>query len=123
MKNFTIKNELFQASHMMILICYSIFSLILVGESILLSWELWAIIPIAVALIGSWILHLMQLLSERARIWIYSLLMMVTSFFYGIHRTSTYDLALVISGVIMIYTMAGISALITLWQVSYYITM
>ncbi|MBE5902023.1 MAG: response regulator [Lachnospiraceae bacterium] len=123
MKNFTFKNELFQASHMMILICYSIFSLILVGESLLLSWEKWALIPIVAALIGSWVLHMMQILSERARIWVYSLLMMVTAFFYGIHLTSTYDLALVISGVIMIYTMTGIPSLITLWQISYYITM
>ncbi|MCR5753583.1 MAG: response regulator, partial [Acetatifactor sp.] len=116
------KNELFQASHMVILISYTIFSVILIGEALLLSWEKWALLLIGFSLISSWILHIGQVIPEYQRIWIYSILMMGTFFFYGIHETSAFDLAPVVIAVIMIYTMTGLKALITLWQVTYYVT-
>ena len=116
------KNELFQASHLMILISYTIFSVILIGESILLSWENWALIIITLGLVISWGLHIQQKVSSYQRLWVYSVLMMGTFFFYGIHRTSMYDTAPVMTAVIMLYTMTGIKSLITLCQVSYYVT-
>ncbi len=116
------QNELFQSSHLMILNCYTIFSAILLGESLLLGWEKWALVLIVCAVVASWTLHIRQRLDDTARIWIYSTLMMVTFFFYGIHQTSTFDIAAVMLAVIMIYTMTGIKALITLCQITFYIT-
>jgi len=116
------KNELFQASHLMILISYTFFSAILIGESILLSWENWALIIITLGVVMSWGLHIQQRVSSYQRLWIYSILMMGTFFFYGIHKTSMYDAAAVMTAIIILYTMTGIKSLIMLCQVTYYVT-
>jgi signal transduction histidine kinase/CheY-like chemotaxis protein/HPt (histidine-containing phosphotransfer) domain-containing protein len=123
MKKKTERNELFQASHMMVLISFSIFSLILIIESFILSWEMWAAILIVVAVVSSWIMHIMHRIPDGQRLWIYSILMMCTYFFYGCHTTSVYDLATVMAAVIIIYTMSGVKSLITLCQITYYITL
>ncbi len=115
-------SERFRISHLMILVCYTIFSVCLVGEAFLLHWEKWALMVMAFGLLGAWILHIRQLFTSSVRLWIYSLLMMVTYFFYGTHRTSTFDLAPVIMAVIMIFTMTGMKPLITLCQVTFFIT-
>ena len=54
---------------------------------------------------------------------IYALLMMCTAFFYGIHPTSTYDLAIVMAVLIVLFSTTGMKGLITLCQVTYYLTM
>ncbi len=123
MKQSIDKNEMFQASHMYILICYTAMSSILIGESLLLGWETWALILISIAVVFSWILHIQHKLNERARLWIYSTLMMATFFFYGTHDTSTFDLATVMTPVIILYTMTGLKSLITMCQVTYYLTL
>ncbi|MBR1740330.1 MAG: response regulator [Lachnospiraceae bacterium] len=117
------RNELFQASHLMILISYSIFSIVLIGEALLMSWEGWALILVGIGVISSWGLHITQSLSDFFRLWLYSILMMGTFFFYGIHATSTFDLAPVMTAVIMLYTMTGVKGLVLLCQISYYVTM
>lgn len=116
------KSELFKSSHLMILKSYSIFAVILITESLLLGWERWAIILVAAGILGSWMLHFGQTLSEYHRLWVYSILMMVTFFFYGIHLTSTFDMALVMSTVIVLYVMTGLKAFVTLCQFTFYAT-
>ena len=117
------KKDYFESSHLTVISCFTIFAAILAGESLLLSWESWALIPIAGAVIVSWIIHVRQLLTANARIWIYSTCIMVMAFFYGIHITSTYDLGLVLSLFMMILISTGIEGLVTQCQVTYYITM
>ena len=118
MENQSTKNLVFRSSQMMILISYTIFTLILTGESILLGWEAWAVILILFGVFFSWIIHIQQKIPETNRIWIYSILMMATFFFYGSHATSTFDLATVMTAVIILYTMTGIKGLIALNQVT-----
>ena len=117
------RNELFQSSHISILSCYTILSVILIAETLLMSWEIWAIFPIVAAVGVCWGMHIQHIGTETFRIWVFSVLMMVTFFFYGIHTTSTYDLATVMAPVMILYTMTGIKGLITLCQVTYYITL
>lgn len=116
-------NELFQSSHLTLLLSYSVFSGILIAESLMLGWEKWALILIALGVIISWVLHLRHDTPANIRLWIYAVLMMGTYFFYGTHITSTFDLAVVISAVIMLFTMTGVKSMITLCQVTYYGTM
>ena len=117
------RNELFKTSHMVILVAFTIFSLILVGESFLMGWEKWALVIIFFSLLISWTLHIRQMLTENSRLWVYSFFMMGTFFFYGIHETSTFDLATVMSAVIILFTMTGMKKLITLCLLTYYLTM
>ena len=41
------ENELFQTAHIMILICYTTFATVLIGETLLPGWETWAFVLIA----------------------------------------------------------------------------
>ncbi len=119
----TTDNDLFQSSHLTILVSYTIFAAILVAESILLGWETWALIVIAAGITVAWVLHIRHNTPPAIRLWLYAVLMMGCYFFYGIHQTSTFDLALVMAAIIMIHTMTGRKPLITLCQFTFYVTM
>ena len=116
-------NELFQAAHLTILLTYSIFSIILIAESLLMNWEKWPLFAIAGGVVLSWFLHFHQALNDKSRLWIYSGLTMFTFFFYGSHSTSVFDTVAVMSVVIILYTMTGMKNLITFLQIVYYVTL
>ena len=116
-------NELFQTSHLTLLISYTLFSTALIIESFLMGWEKWMLLLVVAGVIVSWILHIRHNTPANVRIWIYAVLMMGEFFFYGTHQTSTFDLAVVISALIMLFTMTGIKSLISLCQFTYYGTM
>ena len=116
-------DDLFQASHLTLLVIYTIFAIILIAESLLLGWERWAIMIIIVGISMAWFLHIRHNTPPNVRIWVYAILMMGCYFFYGIHQTSTFDLALVMAAIIMLNTMTGKKSLITLCQFTYYVTM
>ena len=105
------QNELFHSSHLMLLITYTAFTVILIGESFLMGWEKWPLLLISAAVIVCWIMHFRQEASSSVRIWIYAVLMMCTSFFYGIHLTSTFDLAVVMAALIVLFTMTGMKSM------------
>ena len=117
------ENDLFQSSHLTILVSYTIFAAILVAESFLLGWESWAVLLIIAGISVAWVLHIRHNTPPTIRLWLYAVLMMGCYFFYGIHQTSTFDLALVMAAIIMIHTMTGKKPLITLCQFTFYITM
>lgn len=122
--NKTRENEdLFESSHLIILVCYTVFSAILITESLLLGWERWALILIAIGMAAAWVLHIRHNTPPVVRLWLYAILMMGCYFFYGIHKTSTFDLALVMAAIIMIHTMTGRKSLITLCEFTFFITM
>ena len=110
-----------ETSHNTILFCYTLFSVILIGEALLLSWEKWALILIAAGVVLAWIVHIRQSIPSNYRIWLYAILMMATAFFYGSHTTSTFDLGIVMTGVVLIYMSTGVLGLITLCQITYYL--
>ncbi len=115
-------NEMFQSSHLVVLVSFTILSGILLGESLLLGWEKWPLILVATGVFISWLLHIREAFNPLSRLWIYSLLMMATYFFYGIHDTSTFDLAAVMLAVMMLYTMTGVRALVYLCQGTFVLT-
>ncbi|MBQ4311240.1 MAG: response regulator [Oscillospiraceae bacterium] len=117
------QNELIRTSHLTILMCFTGFSLALIGESLILKWEGWVLVLIAAAIVFCWTLHIQNRFSEKARLWIYSILMMGTFYYYGIHETSTFDLATVMCTVIILYSMTGEKKLIDLCQIAYFVTM
>ena len=113
----------FETSHLTILFCYAIFSALLIGEGLLLSWEGWALILVAAGVITCWVIHIRRNLPENTRIWIYAVLMMASTFFYGTHVTSTFDLGFLMTILILNFVSAGIPGLITLCQGTYYLAM
>ena len=116
-------NDLFQTSHLTLLVSYTIFAIILVVESLLLGWEKWALLLIIIGICSAWVLHIRHTTPDNVRLWLYAILMMGCFFFYGVHQTSTFDLALVMAAIIMLNTMTGKKPLITLCQFTFYVTM
>ncbi len=116
-------SEAFSSSHLTLLISYSIFSAILIAESFLMGWEIWVLLLIVAGLIICWTLHLKHDVPADVRIWIYTIMILCTFFFYGIHRTSTFDLAIVMAVLILLYIMTGKKILITMCQITYYLTL
>ena len=119
----TDSSDLFKSSHLMLLVSFTIFATVLVVETILMGWESWVIIPIAAGILVSWIIHFRQSVPYQASVAIYAGMMMCFFFFYGTHLTSTFDLAVVMSALIVLCTMTGIKKLVTFCQITYYITM
>ena len=116
------KIEIFRISHILILVIYTVFSFVLMGESLLLSWELWVMPLIVVGVGTSWWMHIYQSLHERARLWVYAVLWMTEFFFYGVHITSMFDMSVIMAGIMMIFGMTGIINLVTFAQVTFFIT-
>lgn len=115
-------NELFQTAHILILISYTLFSFILIAESLILGWEGWIIALVLVSIAVSWVIHLRQMIHTNARLWIYSLLMMLSYFFYGTHVTSTFDICAVMLCVLILVTMTGKKELTYLCQGTFLLT-
>ena len=114
-------NELFNTSHLMILVAYSLLSLALIAESLLMGWETWMVFVIAGAVTICWVMHLGNVLTSYQRLWVYSFLMMFLAVFYGIHLTSTYDLMGVMAVAIGLFTLTGVKAFVNMCQVTYYL--
>ncbi|MCR4655448.1 MAG: response regulator [Lachnospiraceae bacterium] len=117
------KDEIFQASHLLLLVSYTILSIVLVGEAILLSWELWVLPLIVISVIFCWYIHIIGKIPENYRLWIYTIMLLFTMFFYGIHETSFYDLAPIIIYVIILYSLTNDVRYVSLCQIAYYFTM
>ena len=122
MKDSRENNELFRSSHMMIIITYTILSVMLIIETYIMDWERWAVVVIAGGVIATWYFHFSGIGNDLLRLWICSILIMTTFFYYGCHETSLFDLAIVMSVVMILYTMTGVHSLITLCQVTFYLT-
>ena len=54
----TERNELFRTSQMMILVAYTVLSIMLILESVLMSWEKWALVLIVAGVAICWVLHI-----------------------------------------------------------------
>lgn len=117
------EQETQRATHLMVLLCCTIFTIVLTAESILLKWETGAVILLLLGLAVSWGIYITGKIPESFSLWLYFTLTMVAFFFYGIHETSIYDLAPVMIVVITIYSATEIYSIIRLCVVTYFLTM
>lgn len=112
-----------RAAHLLILFCYTILSCVLIGESLLLGWETWAVILLPIGVIAGWTLHIRDRMPMSVRLDIYTVLTMLVFFFYGIHETSMFDLAPVIITVMVLYSSTEKYSTIKICMLTYYLIM
>lgn len=112
-----------RVTHLIVLLCYTILALGLTVESILLGWDLGAVMLILAGLVACWGLHITGKIPEDIRQWIYVVLTMVTFFFYGIHDTSIYDMATLMIVVIIMYISTEKYSIINLCMAVYFFMM
>lgn len=111
-----------RSTHLLLLLYYTILSLALIGESLLMGWERWAVVLLPVGVIVCWTMHIRNRLSSAIRLDIYSALMMLVFFFYGIHESSMFDLAPLIITVMVLYSFTERFGTIKLCMITYYCT-
>lgn len=109
--------------HLIILLCCTIFIIVLTGEAVLLGWELGAVVLLLLGLAVCWVLHMTERIPDSIRLWLYFILTMLAFFFYGIHETSIYELAPVMIFLIFMCSTTDMHMLVTLCIVTYYLTM
>ena len=109
-----------RSTHLLLLLYYTILSLGLIGESLLMGWERWAVVLLPVGVIICWTMHIRNRMSPAIRLDIYSALMMLVFFFYGIHETSMFDLAPLIILVMVLYSFTERYGTIKLCMITYY---
>lgn len=112
-----------RVTHLTVLLCYTILALGLTMESILLGWDLGAVMLILAGLVVCWGLHITEKIPEDIRQWIYVVLTMLTFFFYGIHESSIYDMATLMVVVIIMYISTEKYSIINLCMAVYFFMM
>ena len=120
---FMYEKEKQRENHLIVLLVYTFFSLILTGESLLLGWEVGAIVLLLTALIGSWVIYITDMVSGGMRLWLYFALTMISCFFYGIHKTSVFDLAPLMILIMILFSITEKTSIIRLCVITYYLTM
>ncbi len=116
------EQEKHRLTHLTILLCYTILTIALAAESIVMGWDMGAMVLLILALIGSWIVHITERLPGNIRMWLYYILSMLAFFYYGIHETSLFDLAPVMVVVMLIYTVTEMDSVINCCMITYYAT-
>ena len=110
-------------THLLILLCYTFYTLALIPHSIINGWDMGAVVLIILGLCASWVMHITERIPALTRLWLYITLMMLTFFFYGIHETSVYNLATVMTALILVYSPTNDRRFIRVCAISYYLTM
>ena len=112
-----------RATHLMILFVYTIATIMLTGEALLLGWDRGAVVLLIIGLIASWVMHITSNVPDTIRLWLYLILTMLEFFYYGIHETSIYDLAPVMIVIILMYSATEMYSIIRLCVATYFLTM
>lgn len=112
-----------RAVHLMILISYTIMTLVLVAETLLLGWDKGAVVLLLLGVVLSWVLHITRKIPSEQRLWLYVILSMLAFFFYGVHETSLFDLAPVMIMVIIMFSATEKYRVIRFCTCVYYLTM
>ncbi|MCR5289082.1 MAG: response regulator [Treponema sp.] len=74
----------------------TIFSIALIVQIVLLSWEVWVIPFLVGEIILFWTLHVIDILPQKYKIALYSALILLELFYYGIHPTALFDTPMII---------------------------
>ena len=111
-----------RAVHLMILMCYTIMTLALVGETLLMGWDKGAIILLVMGVVLCWVLHITRNIPGEQRLWLYVILSMLAFFFYGVHETSMFDLAPLMIMLIILFSATEKYSIIRFCASVYYLT-
>lgn len=82
-----------RAAHLMLLLILTVMCLVLTVESVLLGWNMEAVVLLLLGVIASWVIYVTERLTAQSRLWLYIIMSLLAFFFYGVHETSIYDLA------------------------------
>ncbi len=91
--------------HLLLAVIVSVFSVMLFLITAALSWELWTIPLIMTGCFSVWCLHIGRIGSELVYENICAGVMLTEFFFFGVHRTSLFDIPSVVCIMILVFSM------------------
>ncbi len=93
------KEEILEA-HRSALTVASLLFIALIVETLVMQWETWAVAYLLVGILLMWLCHFSRTISLKHRVPLYVVIILGTFFFYGIHKTSLFDVPII--GIIML---------------------
>lgn len=69
-----------RATHILILLCYTISTIVLAAETLLLGWEIGAVILLILSVLVSWGIHIVGKIPESISLWLYFVQTMLAFF-------------------------------------------
>ncbi len=115
-------SKLTQSAHLMFVITYTVLGTVIGIQGVMLGWERWVLILIPVGILTSWLMHIQQTHNPTFRLWVYTLFIMFSLFFYGIHSKNILDISILVAGVLILSTTTGMKPIVTFAQITYYVT-
>ena len=103
----TREKEIRLESQLVVVTAYTVLTIALMSVTALLSWELWMLPLMLVALVSVWVLHITQGLTDKMRSYYYTVLILIEFFFYGVHSTSLFDLPILLLLILFIFVLLG----------------
>ena len=113
--------DLQNALHLVILIAYSIYALLLAANIIIMGRQLWPIPLILAGLSAAWFIHVAQPVEAGIRIWVYGFFAVILVFFFALLTDNIYDLTPTVLIGILLFSLAGELGIVYLYALSYYI--
>lgn len=110
-------------TNLLVLLVYTVLIIVLTVESLLLGWEMGAVILLILGAVVSWWIHITEKIPCAIRLWLYFILSMLAFFFYGIHETSMYDLAPTMILAIILYSATEQYQMVQFCVITYILTM
>ncbi|WP_044914367.1 ATP-binding protein [Butyrivibrio sp. WCE2006] len=113
--------EIRKSIQMVILSCYTVFSLGLAIVSVTSSWEFWTIPIIFVGVVISWSIYVSGQFVFRFRIFVYAGFVVLAIFFYGSHIEQLYNATLIIVLAMMLFSLTEEKAALRIFLMGYVI--
>ena len=110
-------------THLMVLLWNTILSVSMIVFTLSHGQGPTAAVLLSAGLIVCWTVHLTARLPAQTRLWLYTILLMLTFFYYGTHEESVFDMAPVIVGFILVYISTEDPRFVRLCAVVYVVTM
>lgn len=92
--------------HLLMLSCYSLFTVILIAETVVLKWEIAAVPPMLFGMAVCWTLYIIRSDFVTAQMLLCFALVMLEFFYFGIHQHSVFNLTAVMIFCIIICSVA-----------------
>lgn len=116
-----LQKEIRLEAHLCMVVVFSLLSLALFVETLLLGWgERWTLPIITAAIAVMWSVHITQAFTEKYRVYMYLFLVTVELFFYGSHATSLYDMPILVILVLGVFALSE-EETIPFWLVMLYL--
>ncbi|WP_029322523.1 hybrid sensor histidine kinase/response regulator [Butyrivibrio sp. AE3004] len=111
--------EIRKSIQIVILFCYTIYSVGLAIVSVTSSWELWAIPIIFIGVVISWSVYVSGQFVFRFRVFVYAGFIVLAIFFYGSHIEQLYNATLMIVLSMMLFSLTEEKASLRIFFMGY----